>query len=292
MHALSEIPDQHPPSSRRHGIMLAKPFEEKRFLKWGTAILAQPKLDGMRCRALIDEQGKVCLLSSERNEITLPHIEAALTGMGLRGIELDGELYTHGMGFEQLISRAKRTVNAHDGAEEVEYHIFDKVSADAQHERLAQLKLWRWHAPLHLVPTTYVANLDFLAAQLNVYLEQGYEGLIVRHPFAPYERKRSLYVMKYKPQQEDYYTCVGCVEECDKWDSPKGRLGSLILTSDEGTLFNCGTGFTAEQREQLWKQRTKLAGQVVRVRYQALTPGKCVPRFPIFVELINPVHVE
>ncbi|MBU2395725.1 MAG: ATP-dependent DNA ligase, partial [Gammaproteobacteria bacterium] len=64
-------------------------------------------------------------------------------------------------------------------------------------------------------------------------------------------------------------------------------LGSLICLSGDGSTFNVGTGFTAEQRQNLWRSRDSLKGKQVKVKYQHLSSAKRVPRFPVFVEIIN-----
>jgi len=114
----------------------------------------------------------------------------------------------------------------------------------------------------------------------------GYEGIIVRHKLAMYERKRSTWVMKFKPKKEDEYEIVGWQEEISKDGLPKDRLGSLLCLSGDGNTFSVGTGYEDSTREELWKNREILKGKTVRVKYQHLTSGKKVPRFPVFVEVI------
>ena len=117
----------------------------------------------------------------------------------------------------------------------------------------------------------------------------GYEGIIVRHFQAPYQRKRSTMVMKFKPKKEDIYEIVGVAEEISIGGVPKEALGALICKGDDGTSFKIGTGFTRESRESLWERAETLKGKMVRVQYQHLTAGKKVPRFPVFVEVIEDV---
>jgi len=277
-----EIPDLLPPSSRRHGIMLAQPFDERRLAKWNPPYIIQPKLDGQRCRAWIGETGTVLLISSEENTIfDYPHINQALARTGLRNVELDGELYTHGMSFESIMT--------HANAEDVEYHIFDIVTSDPQHARTMQLvgMSTLFKRPLHLVGWAIAENLDQIMVEYDRIIKEGYEGIIIRQVDAPYERKRSLWVMKFKPKKSDIYQILGWKEEVSQSGMPKGRLGSLICRGNDIHSFDVGTGYSADQRAALWEGRHILPGMYVHVKYQAITPGKGVPRFPVFVEILE-----
>lgn len=282
--------------SNRQGIMLAYPFEEKRLAKWRPPWILQPKLDGVRCRALIEPK-KVTLLSSEGNDIiSVPHINRQLSAIGLEvGLELDGELYLHGMSFEEIFSRVSREVNAHSGFDEIEYHVFDLVD-EGQRQDLRLLDLVEkvqepasrlLGSAIQVVPLRVISTFTDLMRQYETYLKQGYEGFILRHMEARYIRRRSTFMMKFKPKKIDIYRIAGAVQEYDQHGTPKLALGSLACVSDDDTFY-VGTGFTREQREQLWRERDSLVGQYVEVAYQHLTSERGVPRFPVFKRIISP----
>ena len=281
-------------AQRRTGIMLAYPFEEKRLSKWSTPWLVQQKLDGVRCRCLIDEAGEVKLLSSEAHQITMiPHIVNQIKSLHLRSMELDGELYRHGMGFNEIVSRTSREANPHPEAEDIEYHIFDIVSSDHQLDRaldLANIPIYpNPHPNLRRILPHTVYDLTQLMALYEQFIKEGYEGFVIRNKDAPYLRKRSVWMMKFKPRKQDVYLIIGTEEEYSVHGEPKGRLGALHLVSGEpnSPSFRVGTGFTAEQREELWKVRDELKGKVASIKYQHLTEMG-VPRFPVFVSIIVP----
>jgi len=94
-------------------------------------------------------------------------------------------------------------------------------------------------------------------------------------------------MMKFKPKQEDIYEIVGVVEEVSIQGRPKEALGALVCRGEDGTTFKVGTGFTRLQRRALFERKEVLAGKMVRVAYQTLTSGKKVPRFPVFMEVIE-----
>lgn len=298
---------------RWKGIMKCMPFETKRLSKWIPPYIVQPKFDGVRCRA-IPINGHYILLSSEENIIhSVPHINEALDKLIQQynlSVELDGELYTHDLGFQSIVSITSRTQNLHNDYEKIQYYIFDIVNTKLQFER--QLKVSELpikNSPcLKLSPYFICSNFDEIMNTYNSVIYEGYEGIVVRDAFAPYERKRSTRVMKFKPKKVDDYEIVGVqklthtifpdiafpIEDNykDEDKEPKDLLGALICKSGDGNVFNVGTGFTREERERLWEIKEKLPGMIARVEYQHLTVGKEVPRFPVFVSIVSPIKEE
>lgn len=273
----------------RSGIMLCYPFEEKRLSRWDPPYIVQPKLDGERCRGLRTdfsvEEDWILLSSSEEIIVSVPHITKELTRLNIpiSIMESDGELYKHGWTWEEIHSVVSRTVNIHPDHEQMEYHIFDLiVDIDTQMERLKLLNDFNFNSDIiKRVPHVLCWSLDDVLKAYDALLEQGYEGMIVRHLFAPYIRRRSIHMMKFKPKKQDYYMIVGYKEEIDIYNVPKGRLGALVCESD-GQTFAVGSGLNDEQRASLWKDPEQLIGKICVVDYQHITPGRNVPRFPVF----------
>lgn len=283
----------------RKGIMLCYPFDERRLKGWKSGIervLVQPKLDGERCRALVSGSA-VTLLSSRPTVIeSVPHINEALKKLNLGPVELDGELYCHGMSFEEIYSRVSRTTNFHKDFISIQYHVFDVISSNFQLERFVTLEklfdqvpytLEKTNSTIQLVDTTILANnLDLLMSVFDNFIQAGFEGFVVRHPFNSYIRRRSTGLMKFKPKKTDVYRIIGTQEEIDKDGRPKGALGALILESEGGEKFSVGTGLTREERVTLWQRREKVVGLYAEIKYQHTTPGRKVPRFPVYVDLV------
>jgi len=269
---------------RWKNIMKCYPFEEKRLAKWQPPYIVQPKYDGVRCRA-VNVGGSYLLLSSEENIIhSVPHINEELDGLGIDA-ELDGELYNHEMSFEEIVSITSRTVNRHPSYKSIQFHLFDVVNEEPQAHRLNTLcKLISKSSYLFVSPFWICYNLDDIMRTYDLLIKDGYEGIIVRHFQCPYERKRSVWLMKFKPKKTDEYKIVSYNEEISINGVPKGTLGSLVCESGDGQIFNVGTGFTEEQRHLLWQERETLVGKTCVIGYQHLTDRK-VPRFPVFVEV-------
>lgn len=278
--------------TRRVGIQLAYPYEEKRLAKYGRPLLVQPKLNGERCRAII-KRGAVTLLSSEENEITtLPHIPKLLACLSFAHLELDGELYCHGMSKQQIGSFIRRK-NPKEGFEQINFHVFDIVDENVcQLERLALFYQYIACLLTHPVETYRVEGPASIQILLYHYMAEGYEGVIVRNPLAKYQRKRTTDMMKWKPRGIDSYLIVDYKEEIDIYGTPKGALGSLLLESD-GERFSVGSGsyFTRSAREHLWTIRETLPGKYATVKYPELT-DRGVPNHPVIVEITNEKQEE
>lgn len=282
--------------SNRKGIMLCYPFEERRLAKWQPPYILQPKLDGDRCRGCIDSQGNILLLSSEENVITsVPHINSALKNLHLRDVEFDGELYIPGAPHEAIHSIVSREVNLSSDHKLVEFHIFDIVNIEPQVKRTSKLldtipfkKTGITFGPLQIVPVTFVTTIDEIMREQERYAKEGYEGFVIRDANAPYVRKRSTQMMKFKPRKEDIYEIVGWQEEVSKDGVPKGSLGALLCVGNDGTKFSVGSGslLTQDVRLELWRVRSTLPGKQARVKYQHLTHARGVPRFPVVVEIV------
>lgn len=275
----------------RTGIMLCYPFEEKRLSRWTPPYLVQPKLDGERCRLLRLESGITILLSSEENIFySVPHINKTADSLPI-GIELDGELYCHGLSFEDIHSRVSRTVNLHPQHDEIEFHCFDIIAGDSQLERTLHLNKeksgWFSFQYLKLVPTVICETFEDVMRTYDAYIEMGYEGIIVREVGAPYVRRRINTIMKFKPKKKDIYTIAAVNEEIAQDGTPKGIVGSLSCTSDEGTVFNApkGRGMTTEKRKELWRLRHMLIGKDVVIQYQNIISGSGKPKFGMFIDI-------
>ena len=273
---------------RWKNVMKAYPFEEKRLAKWEPPYIIQPKYDGVRCRAVPIDTGGYLLLSSEENIIySVPHINEELSTIG-KFSELDGELYAHGASFEEIVSITSRTTNLHPDRRRIRFHVFDVVNDQPQMKRLIEIEKLKGISDwLKVAPFWICKTLNDIMRVYDLLIEKGYEGIIVRHKLAPYVRKRSIYVMKFKPKQSDTYEIIGTQEEISIHGEFKNRLGSLVCKSGDGNIFNVGTGFTDERRHELWDIKEILPGMKAVVKYQHITSGKQVPRFPVFVEVVQ-----
>lgn len=299
---------------RWKGIMKAYPFEEKRLVKYELPYIVQPKYNGFRCRALLYKSIGWVLLSSEENmfNLSVPHIvewlereqENFLDCLNFNRLEsqdgllleLDGELYTHGMSLEQISSIATQEIKVHPNHKELNYYIFDIVNNNTQILRILALdKINRDYRTnlsnqlsVKISPFYMASNMQEIEDIFSYLIREKYEGIIVRNLYGMYERKRSTNLMKFKPKKTDSYQIVSYLEEISIDGIPKNSLGTLILASGDETsnTFKCGSGFTREQRKELWKDKESLIGKWATIGYQHKSAKK-VPLSSVFKELTN-----
>lgn len=277
---------------KRENIMLCYPAEERRVARCAVdgVVIAQPKLNGERCRVEWFA-GEPVLVSSYGNVFKgLDHITAAiaeaseLTGMNY---PYDGELYVHGWSREQIHSVVSRKENAHPLAGQMEFHIFDvQLFGIPQVKRLLMLDHLDADiptGPLKRVPS-YRCPVKRTMEQwgwveyCREFINRGFEGIILRNPFAYYEMKRTVNCLKYKPTELDEYEIVSVVEAISIEGEPKGMVGAFQVRGDDGTLFEVGAGkIKHKERIELWQKRQKLTGMLLVVKHEAITTVGGVP---------------
>lgn len=265
--------------------MLAHPIENKlKYVKFPA--LAQPKLDGARCLAIV-ENGKVKLFSRTQKEYTsVPHIneEIARIFKGFlpsidRPLILDGELYNHKYkhDFNTIMSLIKRE-DVHPDHKLVQYHIYDAVGPGNYDERTNSI-----FGQLH--KATYLEEVETVTVDSQLDLEQyqaacvenGYEGCMYRNPEAAYEHKRSSGLLKVKSFKDDEFKIVDVEEGCGKL---MGRVGAFYCELPDGRTFKAKPMGTLAFVKELWKNKKECLGKMATIKYQNLTPDG-VPRFPV-----------
>jgi ATP-dependent DNA ligase len=265
---------------KREGIMLCHPAEGRKLIQLGEPFFIQPKLKGERCRIEWFHNDPV-LFSSQGNIFKyMEHIEEAIRiNFFSNKVLLDGELYVHGWSEDKIRSVANRKTNKHPEVHLLEFHIFDYQTPEAQWMRIQRMNQWqkegRFESPLRLVLTGVGDFSNWQERTLN-YIGDGYEGIIIRHPMAFYETKRSPYILKFKPTELDTYTITGFTEG-EGW--AEGHLGAFLVQGDDGTTFKVGSGklLTKERRSYFWSIREELIGRQLIVKHEKLKTSGGIP---------------
>lgn len=270
--------------------MLAKKWKDRKDdVKF--PVFSQPKLDGLRCVVRNDGMWS----RNGKPIVSAPHIFEALKGwLSIHpGAIFDGELYTHKLksDFEKIISLARQSKPTEEdlalSAEHLEYHIYDfyvpsfpNRHLEERHELLNNvIKLNKSLNPkikIVYVPLTKCKNEEELDKIYADYLDDGYEGQMVRIPGSVYENKRSNNLLKRKEFIDEEFLII---------DILSGRGGhenmaaKAVLKGKNGKPFEAGLIGSHPYCEELLKNKDKIANKKMgTVIYQNLTEDG-VPRF-------------
>ena len=262
--------------------------------------LVSPKLDGVRAVVF----GGV-VWSRKLKPIPNKHVQQLFGRPELEGF--DGELTVGPANGRDVFHLTMSGVMSEDGEPDVRFNVFDVVGGGSYSARTRVL---------HSCKTTGVAVVEqwitvepeTLRYWESRFLEDGYEGAMVRDPEGRYKFGRSTVkegiLLKVKRFCDAEARVVGFEElehnenqlEFDALGLAKrstakdgkvaaGTLGNLLVEGLNGEYtgvrFSIGGGFTEAQRREIWSTRDRFLGLVCSFKYFP-TGSKTAPRFPVF----------
>ena len=255
--------------------MLAKDFK-KEMKKVTYPCYVQPKLDGMRSLGTEDDG----FMSRTGKTIdTLGHIVLA----DLEDVVLDGELYAHGISFQENMKLIKKYRPGL--TEQVKYHVYDIVMNapfNERHDTLASLVRKLDNPNIELVPTYLAFNKQQINEFHQAFIAEGYEGTMVRLIGEGYAvNKRSSQLLKYKDFLDEVYQVVNVVPSESR---PEQGVVTCVITNKTGQLehFNTGMKFSHEAREEILRNKHMYIGMMAEIRFFEYTDSG-LPRFPVCV---------
>lgn len=193
---------------------------------------------------------------------------------------LDGELWIARSKFEQVSSIARTKNGGVDRWEMVSFMIFDLPSSTATFtERLVimQQLVDKSNSPyLKMIKQQKIASHQALQEKLDKVINAGGEGLMLHHINAYYQVKRSQDLMKLK-RYDDAEALV--LEHLAGKGKHIGRMGALVVKTDEGIIFKIGTGFSDAERDSPPK-----IGDTITYQYIGKTKNG-VPRFASYLRI-------
>ena len=212
----------------------------------------------------------------------------------MTNLYFDGELYTDLLPFENIngatrITEGKATKKDLENINKIEYHIYDVYSPDAPEmtfekrmEILNCLDLMLNATDcIKIVRTDKADNIKDIKRLHDLYVQEGFEGVMVRDPIGTYEiDKRSKYLQKYKEFMEEEFVIVG-------YHDGEGLDKGLIiwdLETAEGKTFSAKPKGTHEYRRELFDNAEEYIGMKLTVIFQEYSTDG-IPRFPVGKDL-------
>jgi DNA ligase 1 len=253
----------------------------------------QPKLDGIRCVAIIKD-GACTLWSRTRKPITsCPHIVQELeAAFETRDIVLDGELYNHDFksNFEHIVHLVRQDKKPDPQHTDVQYHVYDviedKLCGPLFEDRTENLDIifaaYEFYS-IKQVETDYVDSEDQVMDFFDKFSKQGYEGAMLRNSESKYVNKRSYDLQKVKEFLDDEFDIVDIEEGRGKL---AGHVGAFICKMSDGKIFKAKMSGDTERLKDYFENHQTWSGMKLTVKYQGLT-SYGIPRFPVGKSIRN-----
>lgn len=271
------------PVSRSKGIddSVPLPMLAHDYNKRGKSIqfpcFVQKKLDGTRCVG-IPQQG---LFS--RNRKSYPHMRHIVEELNRlpKDMVLDGELYSTELTFQEIVGLVKKETLKADEEEKqqkIKFHVYDLINEMPylhRYDTLQHLFSQYKFKNLVLVQTEHCESEEKMKEMHARYVENGYEGIMLRNKHGSYENNRSIHLQKYKEFFDMECQIVGYKE------GEGAESGCVIWICElNGRQFACRPRGTREEREILFQEGYAYVGKMLSVRYQEMTDEGLL-RFPV-----------
>jgi DNA ligase-1 len=285
-------------------MLLPRSNPSPKFLEYPVALL--PKLDGIRC-LIVDNKP----VSRTLKPIPNKHIREVLTGLP---DGLDGELIVGGdPTADNVYSLTNSGVMSVEGTPDFTYWVFDRWDDPYKYSiRMTALRgvmdyLTKKNPRIQFLEYTLAANEQALYDYEEKMVNLGYEGIIIRDLDGLYKWGRCTYregnAYKYKRFADSEGVVIDVLQEMqnnneEKRDAtgkmqrsiskagllPKDSMGALMVETEEWGRFQIGSGFTKEDRQWWWENRTRLIQERTIVKFKYFPVGiKDKPRFPIYL---------
>lgn len=125
-----------------------------------------------------------------------------------------------------------------------------------------------------IVKTEEATTVEDFKAKFTEYVQEGYEGIMLRNKKGPYVSNHSHDLQKYKEFEEDEFVIVG-FREAEGRDSGTVIWRCATKTGDE---FDCRPIGSMEHRKALFQNAKANVGKMLTIKYQELSE-KGIPRF-------------
>lgn len=260
-------------NSERPLPMLAKVYQDhKHKIKYPCAI--QPKLDGNRMLYNGEEEwSRKNKRMNEKDDRILEHILPFDTG----GFPFDGELMLSWMPKVNITNSAIKKYN--ENTPHLKYYVYDII--DPNRSFKDRYEYLRWLVTTNKYPNVVLVQTHICESEEDVkkwhkfFVEQGYEGSIVRNLDAKYAINRRVDdVQKLKDFITEEFEIVDLVPA---GGGSSADVGKFICRANNGELFESTATGTEDERRELLINKDKYIGMYAVVKYRELSGLNSVP---------------
>jgi len=265
-------------------VALAQNYEPK-LTDWNDTWYASRKLDGVRCLAVVDVEGKCTLYSRMGKEFTtLDKVKHAIEATGIINTVFDGEIcLVDEDGNEDFQSVMKQLRRKDHQIENPVFMMFDMLHKSefeqTEHqqntlsERLRKLRTFIYTDgnvcnELRYLDQSVIANTPHFNKWTQMAGDNNWEGFMLRKDVV-YEGKRTKNLLKVKKFHDAEYTVVDCDVSSmavvrDGKEEQETMLAQVYI-EHKGHLVKVGSGFSQEQRIKYLTE--DIVGKTITVQY-------------------------
>jgi len=272
--------------------MLAHHYNEN---KLDEQFSVQRKYDGLRCRARLDpDSNNVDLIKRGGDPISYCNLLKRIFKVLIDklyylnpslepGWQFDGELYNHDLALNQIEGIVNRSVNVHEDENKLYFYVFDLIPPSVNTEnaqyyvrrtildtlfnRIKNSKLVSLTQYVKLAKEYHCNDPQQIEEMHDQFVQEGYEGAIVKSWYKDYVISRTYNIMKYVKFNSIEATIVG-------FDKAKGtEEGAIIFTIKLPNGLTQGTRPTGtiENRCKMYDEGDKYIGKSCTVRFKDYT---------------------
>lgn len=270
--------------------MLAHKYEKHRG-KIVYPVAVEPKVDGVRVLAFVDDEEVTFYSRGGKEFTTFDHLKEPLRELGYLfdyPVVVDGEIMS-GVFNKTVGDVHRKDTQAVDATfyafDILDSALFSQPKGNSSKELYAERRLATVEAitkigddRLTYLPSMPANDHEQVLALYREFRAAGYEGAMVKLLDAPYARKRSNGWLKIK----DCLSADLRVTALEEGEGKNvGKLGALVVDYN-GVSVKVGTGLDDEQRASFWASQEDVVGRLIEVEYQEETPDGSL-RHPVFV---------
>lgn len=249
--------------------------------------LIEIKFDGNRTTAQFDGTTLKLLSRSGKEHTTLNHIHDAILNSLFHKVNdgkpyvLDGEIYLHGLLLEEINEAVKKT---NDNTQKLEFWLYDIPSLQfnqvMRKAAIEQIVSYGISSFIKFSQHKVVNNDKEVIEAHNAYVEDGYEGAVLKDPKGTYQPgQRSSYWQKVKMFDDSEFKIVG-----HKLGLRGAQDLMFICEADNKEIFDVTMNGTVESKEKILAEIDSTVGKMLTVKYFGLSKygipniakGKCI----------------
>ena len=264
-------------------VALAQSYDGK--CDWNDTWYASRKLDGVRCLAVVDAEGKCTLYSRMGKEFTtLKKVKHAIEATGIINYVFDGEIcILDENGDEDFQSVMKELRRKDHQIENPVFMMFDMIhktdfendkSTEILSDRLHTLRTWvtklcyPLQGTLRYLDQAVVTGDEHFDTWTQMATDNNWEGFMLRKDVG-YEGKRSKNLLKVKKFFDAEYTVVDCdvspMSVVRDGKEAQETMLAQVWIEHKNHLVKVGSGFSQEQRIKYTTE--DIVGKIITVQY-------------------------